>query len=103
MSNSTSTHHPLGIGIDTGGTYTDSVLVDLRTHQVLKAAKCPTTPNDLNSCVAASLNAVLSAGFSERIGLIALSTTLATNALVQNRGADVGLIVIGRITSIVGT
>ena len=96
MSNSTSTHHPLGIGIDTGGTYTDSVLVDLRTHQVLKAAKCPTTPNDLNSCVAASLNAVLSAGLSRRIELIALSTTLATNALVQNRGADVGLIVIGR-------
>lgn len=96
MAGSTYPQGLLGIGIDTGGTYTDSVLVDLTTLQVLKTAKRPTTPNDLNSCVAASLDAVLPAAMSPRVGLIALSTTLATNALVQNRGAAVGLIVIGR-------
>ncbi len=71
-------------------------MVDLTTRQVLNTAKRPTTPNDLNGCVAASLDAVLPAAMSPRVGLIALSTTLATNALVQNRGAAVGLIVIGR-------
>ena len=37
----------LGIGIDTGGTYTDSCLFDFDTKTVLDRAKSRTTYNDL--------------------------------------------------------
>jgi len=37
----------LGIGIDTGGTYTDSAIVDLATGKVLSKAKALTTREDL--------------------------------------------------------
>ena len=38
----------IGIGIDTGGTYTDAVIYQFETKQVLSAAKALTTKNDLS-------------------------------------------------------
>lgn len=86
-----------GIGIDTGGTYTDAVLIDLDTHHILKTAKRPTTHHDLSIGVAQALEAVTEGVDVRAIRRIAFSTTLATNAVVEGRGASVGLIVIGQV------
>ena len=37
----------IGIGIDTGGTYTDAVVCDLDRHEILGTAKALTTKEDL--------------------------------------------------------
>jgi N-methylhydantoinase A/oxoprolinase/acetone carboxylase beta subunit len=86
-----------GIGMDTGGTYTDAVLMDLETKQVLATAKTPTTHQDLQICLRRVLEALREkVVFSpEKIGCIAVSSTLATNSIVEGQGADVGLFVIG--------
>lgn len=87
------------IGIDTGGTYTDAVVVDLQNRSILASAKAITTHGDLSIGVAAALGQVLVAGEKplERsdISLVSISTTLATNALVEGLGASVGSILIG--------
>ncbi len=84
-----------GIGVDTGGTYTDAVLMDLRTGKVLAVSKHPTVHHDLGQGIAAALDEVLSGQDAGRVKLAAFSTTLATNAMVEDQGADVGLIVLG--------
>jgi len=87
------------IGIDTGGTYTDAVVVDLQNRQVVASAKAVTTYGDLSIGVSNALASVLAeAGddFSRGdIGLVSVSTTLATNALVQGQGSAVTAILIG--------
>ncbi len=87
----------LGLGIDTGGTYTDAVIVNLDTMEVIAKAKSPTTYQDLSIGITGALDGVLAqGGFStEDVGLIGLSTTLATNSILQGRGGEVGLIGIG--------
>ncbi|MDW4498190.1 hydantoinase/oxoprolinase family protein [Sulfitobacter sp. D35] len=84
------------LGIDTGGTYTDAVL--MRGEQaVVASAKALTTRNDLAIGVGNAVRAVLAeAGVGpEAISMASLSTTLATNALVEGQGGRVGLIYIG--------
>jgi len=77
----------LKIGVDTGGTYTDAVLFDDR-HGVIAAAKSLTTPHDLAEGIGAAL-AALPADRRDDVELVSLSTTLATNAVVEGRGAPV--------------
>ena len=86
-----------GIGIDTGGTYTDAVLIDLTTREVLHSAKRETTHKDLGLGLRDALTEVLKTAGTDptMISKIAVSTTLATNAVVEDKGARVGLIVIG--------
>ncbi|MEM7273032.1 MAG: hydantoinase/oxoprolinase family protein [Actinomycetota bacterium] len=79
------------IGIDTGGTYTDAVRVD-EQRRVVAAAKARTRP-DLSIGIAEALDAVL--GDPDEVSLVCLSTTLATNALVEGVGGRVGLVLIG--------
>lgn len=86
-----------GIGIDTGGTYTDAVLMNLKTCQVVKSSKRPTVHHDLKKGIVEALTDVLSYDKSIQIAQIAFSTTLATNALAEGGGAGVGLIVIGQV------
>ncbi|BBO83658.1 hypothetical protein DSCO28_42240 [Desulfosarcina ovata subsp. sediminis] len=86
-----------GIGIDTGGTYTDAVLVDLRSHAVLGVGKRPTMHHNLGQGIVDVLNDILSAKNTGCIKTIAFSTTLATNASAEGRGAKVGLMVIGQV------
>ena len=81
----------LGLGIDTGGTYTDSVIVELDSGRVLCKAKALTTRHDLVAGVRASLDR-LERGLFARIRLVGLSTTLATNSIVERKGSRVGLI-----------
>jgi N-methylhydantoinase A/oxoprolinase/acetone carboxylase beta subunit len=84
------------LGVDTGGTYTDAVLIrDEET--VLASAKSLTTRHDLAIGIGGAVRAVLAeaAVAPEEIALASLSTTLATNALVEGQGGRVALIYIG--------
>lgn len=83
----------LRLGIDTGGTYTDAVLVDAR-DRVVAAAKRLTTHHDLTLGIDAVLGA-LPAEALAATGLVALSTTLSTNAVVEGRGAPVAVLLPG--------
>ena len=85
------------IGIDTGGTYTDAVVLDPASGRVLASAKAPTTAHDPAQAIGRGLAEVLAAAAvpPAQIGLVTVSTTLATNALVEDKGAEVGLFVIG--------
>ncbi|WP_291328590.1 hydantoinase/oxoprolinase family protein [Desulfovibrio sp. UCD-KL4C] len=85
------------IGIDTGGTYTDTVVVKCADLSVVATAKSPTTHHDLSLGLAASLDEVLKKSKVDpaEVNLVAVSTTLATNAVVENKGARVGLFSIG--------
>jgi N-methylhydantoinase A/oxoprolinase/acetone carboxylase beta subunit len=81
------------LGIDTGGTYTDAVLFD--TEQgVLASAKSLTTNHHLAVGVGLALDAVLSETHAD-IQLVSLSTTLATNALVEGRRSPICLLLVG--------
>ena len=88
---------PLLLGIDTGGTYTDAVLYDDESEQVVIAAKALTTRHDLAVGIRGAAASVLadSAVDPAAVALVSLSTTLATNALVEGRGGRVGLVLIG--------
>ncbi len=83
------------LGIDTGGTYTDAVLMDEKTETVLVKAKALTSRPDLALGIGAAIDAVLSDVDPADIGLVSLSTTLATNALVEGQGGRVALVFIG--------
>ncbi len=88
-----------GIGIDTGGTYTDAVLYDFIAHRIVATVKVPTTRHDVSIAVSRAVEKLLGSGGTapDGIGLLAVSTTLATNAIVEKKGARVGLIVIGTV------
>ncbi len=83
----------IGLGIDTGGTYTDSVLIDMDSGAVIGCSKALTTYGDLSSGITESVRGL---GSLENIVLVSLSTTLATNAVVEGKGCRVGLITIGK-------
>jgi len=86
------------IGIDTGGTYTDAVLLDTASRQVIAWCKERTTPHDLSVGVGRALAALLRQSVqAQQVSKLAVSTTLATNAVVEGRGARVGLFVLGHV------
>ncbi len=84
------------LGIDTGGTYTDAVLYN-ETRGVIARAKALTTRHDLSVGISGAVEAVLADAKApvSAIGLVSLSTTLATNALVEGQGGRAGLVMIG--------
>ncbi|MGB3831840.1 MAG: hydantoinase/oxoprolinase family protein [Mesorhizobium sp.] len=86
----------LYLGIDTGGTYTDAILWS-DTVGVAAKAKALTTRHDLAVGIEGAVDAVLAqAGIApEAIKLVSMSTTLATNALVEGQGGRVALVMIG--------
>ena len=84
----------LGIGMDTGGTYTDAVVYSFSDRRVEAKAKALTTREDLSVGILEALDA-LPADLVRRAEVIALSTTLATNACVENRGGRARLILLG--------
>ncbi|WP_085307530.1 hydantoinase/oxoprolinase N-terminal domain-containing protein [Planktotalea arctica] len=84
------------LGVDTGGTYTDAVL--LRDESVVVAsAKSLTTKHDLGVGIGGAIEAVLkeSGVDPSEVAMASLSTTLATNALVEGQGGRVALVYIG--------
>jgi N-methylhydantoinase A/oxoprolinase/acetone carboxylase beta subunit len=64
---------------------------------VVATAKSPTTHHELSIGISGAIDAVLSLGVvaPERIELVSLSTTLATNALVEGKGRRVAAVIIG--------
>ncbi len=81
----------VGLGFDAGGTYTDAVLYEFATGRLLSKAKAITTHHNLVDGIAESLGR-LDADHFGRVSHVALSTTLATNAIVEGRGQPVGLL-----------
>jgi len=81
----------LGLGIDAGGTFTDAVLYDFNTHAILAKAKSLTTKWDHALGIEAAINGLRSDRLGE-VDLVSVSTTLATNAIVEGRGQRVGLL-----------
>jgi N-methylhydantoinase A/oxoprolinase/acetone carboxylase beta subunit len=81
------------LGIDTGGTYTDAVLVD-HELRIVAAAKSLTTRFDLAEGIGASLDK-LDAAQLARVALVSLSTTLTTNSVVEGKGAPVCALLAG--------
>lgn len=82
------------MGIDTGGTFTDGVIVDPADRRVLCKSKVFTEPSDLMRSIGACIES-LTASEVEKVALVCLSTTLATNAIVEGRRGRVGLLLIG--------
>ena len=84
------------LGVDTGGTYTDAVIIR-DERDVIASAKALTTRHDLAVGVGGAVRAVLaqSGVAAGDIALASLSTTLATNALVEGQGGRVALVYIG--------
>ncbi len=85
---------PYGIGIDTGGTYTDAVVYDCERGSILDSSKALTTRDDLSQGILAALDA-LDGRLLGRAGMVSLSTTLATNACVEGKGGRAKLLFIG--------
>jgi N-methylhydantoinase A/oxoprolinase/acetone carboxylase beta subunit len=89
------------VGIDTGGTYTDAVVIDARERRILAKAKALTTKGDLAVGVAEAMDRALAASSAAggpggaEIGLVSLSTTLATNAIVEGHGSAIAVILVG--------
>ncbi|WP_430735190.1 hydantoinase/oxoprolinase family protein [Halodesulfovibrio aestuarii] len=79
------------IGIDVGGTHTDAVAVE--NGKVVASGKVPTVHDDLLSSVLGALEIVLEGVSPEDVTRLNLSTTLSTNAIVEGRTDDVGVIV----------
>lgn len=84
----------IGIGIDTGGTYTDAVLYDFDTGTILGTAKALTTKNDLTQGILGALDA-LPIQLVRQAAVLSLSTTLATNACVEGKGGRAKLVFFG--------
>ncbi len=82
------------LGIDTGGTFTDAVLLDHATRRVLATAKALTTRYDLTVGILSAIDA-LSLQEPGAIRLVSISTTLATNAIAEAKGKRVALFLIG--------
>jgi N-methylhydantoinase A/oxoprolinase/acetone carboxylase beta subunit len=85
------------LGVDTGGTYTDAVIVDEAADRVIGKAKSLTTRADLALGIGRAVDAALaqSGVAAAEVALVSLSTTLATNALVEGQGGRVALIFVG--------
>lgn len=92
-------HSSYLIGVDTGGTYTDCAIIEANGHRVVARAKAITTKGDLAIGVSEAINqavAQLPAGLAPQdIGLVSVSTTLATNAVVEGHGSAVGVVLVG--------
>lgn len=87
------------IGIDTGGTYTDAVLLEVQSGKIVATAKVQTTHFDLAQGTGQALADLLAKGAAapDEIDRVCISSTLATNSVVENKGARVAVIVIGYV------
>ena len=84
---------PLRLGIDTGGTFTDAVLVD-DNKQIVNAEKSLTTRFDLSLGIGDVIAKLPPARLSE-VSMVSLSTTLTTNSVVEDLGAPVCVLLPG--------
>ena len=83
------------LGIDTGGTYTDAVVLRADDLAVVASAKALTTPDDLAIGVSNALQAITDHLDVDTVRLVSISTTLATNAVVEGQGGAILVILVG--------
>ena len=88
------------VGIDVGGTFTDVVVVDHQSREVISQLKVPTTHDSIEGVATGIINAINQALFElgvlpDEVVFIAHSTTQATNALLEGDVAKVGIIGLG--------
>lgn len=85
------------LGVDTGGTYTDAVVLDELSDRVVASAKALTSRPDLAIGVGAAIDAAIADAAVDvsEIAMVSLSTTLATNALVEGQGGRIALVTVG--------
>ena len=88
------------LGVDVGGTFTDAVLA---TGGRLVTAKAPTTPDDQSEGVMAAVGAALerAGAAAEEVTAFAHGMTVATNALLEGRGARTVLVATEGFTDVV--
>lgn len=79
------------IGIDMGGTHIDGVIIDHGT--IIKTIKNNTDRNDLFGTIQTTLQQLLENIDKTSITRINLSTTVSTNAIVENKVSKVGMVV----------
>lgn len=84
----------LVLGIDTGGTFTDAVLLNYTSKDVVAKTKALTTRYDLSVGILKAIDS-LPIHDSRAIKLVSISTTLATNAIAEGKGRRVALFLIG--------
>ena len=86
------------LGLDTGGTYTDAVALDGDRH-IVASAKALTTHWDLAVGLGEAIGALLARLppdiRREQVSLVSVSTTLATNAVVESRFSPICTILVG--------
>jgi N-methylhydantoinase A/oxoprolinase/acetone carboxylase beta subunit len=83
-----------GLGIDAGGTYTDAVIYDFDENKVISSTKSITNKEDLEQSINSVLDNLSKKQLNE-IKLVSLSTTLATNSCVEDKGRKSTLVLIG--------
>ena len=82
------------VAVDVGGTFTDIVLCNLATNEQ-RVHKTPSTPDDPSTGFLTGLKEVLAANSVEasQVKHVFHGTTIATNAILENKGSPVGLVV----------
>jgi N-methylhydantoinase A/oxoprolinase/acetone carboxylase beta subunit len=84
----------LVLGIDTGGTYTDGVLLEYESRRVLASHKSLTTKRDFSIGIEDVIEGIHIED-PAAIRMVSISTTLATNAIAEGKGKRVALFLIG--------
>jgi len=87
-------HSALVLGIDTGGTYTDGILLEYESRTVQAAHKSLTTKRDLSLGIEAVIQGIHIEDPAV-IRMVSVSTTLATNAIAEGKSKRVALLLIG--------
>ncbi len=82
----------IGLGIDAGGTYTDTVIYDLSKGKTICKSKALTTKWDFTLGIGEAMAGLDQEKLSQ-VEMVSLSTTLATNAIVEGEGQKVGMII----------
>ncbi|MFK5952419.1 MAG: hydantoinase/oxoprolinase family protein [Desulfobacterium sp.] len=80
-----------GLGIDAGGTYTDAVVYDFDDKKNVDKNKALTTKWDFSIGIDEVLSGI-DPDVLSKVELVSVSTTLATNAIVEGEGQKTGLI-----------
>ena len=83
------------IGIDTGGTFTDVIALNRDTGE-LRTIKVPSTPREPSQAIVNGIAALIALKrdfVASDISFFAHGTTVATNAVIERKGARTGLLI----------
>ena len=87
-------HRSYRLGVDVGGTFTDLLLINQATGEVVAKHKTPSTPEDSSIGVFDGIQGICAKAGIDRtaIDTVFHGTTVATNAVLEGKGAKVGLV-----------